>query len=135
MQMRKVVRLFVAVGLTVALAGEARAADADVRVESDAKAGKYLADGEGMALYLFKKDSPEKSACAGPCVQAWPIFHREKVHPGEGLDASGFGTITRDDGQKQTTYKKMPLYYFARDERPGDTKGHGVNEVWVLAAP
>lgn len=135
MQTRNVVRILAALGLMVALGGQARAADPDVRVEPDAKVGKRLADGKGMSLYLFKKDSPGKSACAGPCVGAWPIFHREKVNPGEGLQASDFETITREDGQKQTTYKKMPLYYFARDERPGDTNGHGVKDVWVLAAP
>jgi predicted lipoprotein with Yx(FWY)xxD motif len=29
--------------------------------------------------YVFKKDSPGKSACAGPCVAKWPIYYREKV--------------------------------------------------------
>jgi predicted lipoprotein with Yx(FWY)xxD motif len=29
----------------------------------------------------------------------------------------------------------MPLYYFARDAAPGDTKGDGVKEIWSLAQP
>jgi len=31
--------------------------------------------------------------------------------------------------------KGMPLYYFARDAAPGDTKGDGVKEIWPLAKP
>jgi hypothetical protein len=48
---------------------------------------------------------------------------------------SGFASITREDGKKQTTYKGMPLYYFARDAAPGDTKADVVKEIWLLAKP
>jgi predicted lipoprotein with Yx(FWY)xxD motif len=84
---------------------------------------------------VFKKDSKGKSACAGPCVQAWPVYYREKVVPAGSLEASSFGTITREDGEKQTTYKGMPLYYWVKDAAPGDITGHGVKEVWFLATP
>jgi predicted lipoprotein with Yx(FWY)xxD motif len=53
MQTRNVVRILAALGLVVALGGQARAADPDVRVEPDAKVGKRLADGKGMSLYLL----------------------------------------------------------------------------------
>ena len=49
--------------------------------------------------------------------------------------AADFGTITREDGQKQTTYKGMPLYYFAGDKAAGEVKGQGVKDVWYVAAP
>jgi predicted lipoprotein with Yx(FWY)xxD motif len=116
--------------------GAARAADDEVKVEKSAEHGSYLADGKGMALYLFKKDAKGKSVCAGPCVESWPLFQAEnvKVQSGE-VKASDFATITREDGQKQTTYKGMPLYYFVKDKKPGDTTGHGVKEVWILATP
>jgi hypothetical protein len=45
------------------------------------------------------------------------------------LKASDFASITREDGKKQTTYKGMPLYYFARDAASGDTKGDGAREA------
>ena len=52
-----------------------------------------------------------------------------------GLSPGDFGNITREDGQKQVTYKGMPLYYFAGDKAPGDTAGQGVRDVWYAAAP
>ena len=44
-------------------------------------------------------------------------------------------TITRDDGTMQVTYNGMPLYGFAADKAPGDTKGDGVGGVWSVAKP
>ncbi len=45
-------------------------------------------------------------------------------------------TITRDDGSKQVTYKGLPLYRFAQDAAPGDTKGDGfANGLWAAAKP
>ena len=53
----------------------------------------------------------------------------------DGLKAADFGTITRADGQKQTTYKGMPLYYFGGDKAPGDTIGQGAKDVWYVVNP
>jgi predicted lipoprotein with Yx(FWY)xxD motif len=65
----------------------------------------------------------------------WPLYYVEKVAVKDGLDAKNFGTITRADGQKQTTYKGMPLYFFAGDKAPGDTNGQGVKDVWYVVNP
>ncbi len=106
-----------------------------VKVVQKDKVGSYLADAKGMTLYFFKKDSPGKSACAGDCVAKWPLYYAEKVAPTGSLKAADFGTITREDGQKQTTYKGMPLYYFAADMAAGDTNGQGVRDIWYAATP
>jgi predicted lipoprotein with Yx(FWY)xxD motif len=106
-----------------------------VKVAKKDPIGSYLTDTKGMTLYTFKKDSPGKSACEGPCVEKWPLYYREAVAAKDGLKAEDFATITRADGQKQTTYKGMPLYYFAGDKAAGDTAGQGVKEVWTAAAP
>jgi predicted lipoprotein with Yx(FWY)xxD motif len=124
-----------AVALALAFSGAARADHHAVKVAKDEKHGAYLADAKGMALYVFKKDSPGKSACAGECVAKWPLYHREKVDAGAGVSGADFGTISREDGQKQTTYKGMPLYYFAGDKAPAQTYGDGVKDVWSLARP
>jgi predicted lipoprotein with Yx(FWY)xxD motif len=29
----------------------------------------------------------------------------------------------------------MPLYYFARDNAPGDTNGNGIANVWFATTP
>ena len=46
-----------------------------------------------------------------------------------------FSIITRDDGSKQWAYKEKPLYLWFRDEKPGDTMGEGVGDVWLVARP
>jgi predicted lipoprotein with Yx(FWY)xxD motif len=135
MSKRNIVRFVTAIGLAAALAGSARADDPTIKVAKSDKAGSYLTDGKGMALYVFKKDLPGKSACAGQCVANWPVFFREKVGVSGDLKDSDFATMTREDGQKQTTYKGMPLYYFVQDTSPGEVKGHGAKEVWFAATP
>jgi predicted lipoprotein with Yx(FWY)xxD motif len=50
--------------------------------------------------------------------------------------ASGdYSVITRDDGTKQWALKGKPLYYWVKDQKPGDTTGDGVNSVWHTAKP
>jgi len=106
-----------------------------VMVKSMEGLGNYLADSKGMTLYHFKSDSPGKSACTGGCLQRWPIFYSEKMEVPKGLDAKDFGTITREDGKKQTTFRGYPLYYFASDKKPGDALGQGVGGVWFVVDP
>jgi predicted lipoprotein with Yx(FWY)xxD motif len=96
--------------------------------------GRVLVDGAGMTLYVFKKDLPGQSACRGDCVARWPVYLAEGA-PAGGLKAEDFGTITRSDGRRQTTYKGMPLYSFAADKVPGDVKGQGMKDVWFAAVP
>jgi predicted lipoprotein with Yx(FWY)xxD motif len=68
-------------------------------------------------------------------ITRWPVlwvllfYDQEKVGVTGDLKASDFASITREDGKKQTTYKGMLLYYFARDAPPGDTKGDGAKEI------
>lgn len=123
------------VAAAIAFAGTAAANDHAVKITKKEGVGSYLTDRAGKALYTFKKDMPGMSHCEGMCAERWPIFFREKVEAKDGLQATDFATITRADGKKQTTYKGMPLYYFAADGGPGDCKGHQVNQVWFAAAP
>jgi predicted lipoprotein with Yx(FWY)xxD motif len=113
------------------------ASAAALNVKTKDGIGSYLADEKGMTLYLFKKDSPGKSACAatGGCLEKWPLFYAEKIAPAAGIDAAAIGVITRDDGKKQTTYRGLPLYYFFKDKADGDSLGQGVNSVWYIVSP
>ena len=133
--MRTIQRLasLTATAVLLVAAGPALADHHAVKVSK--KSGGFLTDTKGMALYTFKHDMPGVSHCEGPCVDKWPIYYREAVEPKDGLKATDFGTITRSDGKKQTTYRGMPLYYFAGDKAPGDTAGQGVKDVWYLAVP
>jgi predicted lipoprotein with Yx(FWY)xxD motif len=107
----------------------------EVRVAAKEGVGSYLADADGKSLYWFTKDSPGKSACAGPCLAKWPLFYREIKAVPEPLKAADFGSIKRDDGGEQTTFRGYPLYYWSGDASAGDTKGQGLNGVWFLIDP
>jgi len=121
--------------LSLALAGVALADHHAIKLAEKDGVGKFLTDSKGMTLYMFKKDSPGKSVCAGPCVVKWPLYFREMVAVPEGLPAGDFGTITREDGKRQTTYKGWPLYYFEGDKAAGDVLGQGVGNVWFVVNP
>ena len=99
--------------------------------------GTYLVDENGMTLYMFKKDTPGKSACgaANGCLEKWPLFYIGAEWITSGVDATAFGALSRDDGKEQTTYKGSPLYYFVKDKVPGDTNGQGLNDAWYVVAP
>jgi predicted lipoprotein with Yx(FWY)xxD motif len=117
------------------LAAPALAADNAVKVATSQAHVKYLTDGAGITLYWFKNDSPGMSACFGGCVDNWPLFYRESVEPADGLKAEDFGTITRSDGKKQTTFRGYPLYYFAADVNPGEMHGQGMIGRWFTVDP
>jgi len=134
MRKRAVVYAVCAV-LSLVFAGVASADHHAVKVSAKDGVGKFFTDTKGMTLYIFKKDSPGKSACAGPCVEKWPLYFRDKVAVPDGVKAEHFGTITREDGKKQTTYKGWPLYYFAGDKQSGDVTGQGMGNVWFVANP
>lgn len=108
---------------------------ATVRV-ADSDLGEILVDGEGMTLYLFTNDVAGKSNCSGGCATTWPpLIADGDLEAGDGVDESGLATIDRDDGTKQVAYNGVPLYYYAPDEAPGDTKGQGVGGVWYVLGP
>jgi predicted lipoprotein with Yx(FWY)xxD motif len=109
-------------------------ADEAAKVTSKEGVGSFLVDGKGMTLYVFKKDAPGKSNCAGECLAKWPAFTGAGA-TGAGVSAKDFASITRAEGGKQTTYKGAPLYTFAGDKAAGDTKGQGLKDVWYVAAP
>ncbi|RYX91519.1 MAG: hypothetical protein EOO28_25095 [Comamonadaceae bacterium] len=87
----------------------------------------------GMTLYVFDRDTAGngKSACNGPCATNWPALMA-------GTDAKPMGdytVITRDDGKMQWAMKGKPLYYWAKDSKPGDKTGDGFMNVWHVAKP
>ena len=92
-----------------------------------------LTDPAGMTLYVFDKDAAGsgKSVCNAECAAKWP-----PLSAAAGAGASGdYGVITRDDGARQWSYKGKPLYRWAKDQKPGDMSGDGVNNVWHVAKP
>jgi predicted lipoprotein with Yx(FWY)xxD motif len=79
-----------------------------------------------MTLYIFAKDAAGsgKSVCNGMCATNWPPLLVE----GSPSISGDYSVITRDDGKKQLAYKGMPLYFYAKDTKPGDKIGDGRSE-------
>ena len=94
----------------------------------------YLADPNGMTLYIFLKDSSGVSTCTGQCVESWPIFYTDKIMVPMGMDAKEFGVISRADGKMQNTFRGWPLYYSSGDKMAGQTSGQGFNNVWFYVS-
>jgi predicted lipoprotein with Yx(FWY)xxD motif len=101
--------------------------------------GMVLVDGSGRTLYLFEKDQPNQSACAGACAAAWPADQSSGTpKAGSGVTASMLGTIKRGDNTTQVTYNKHPLYYFSGDSGAGQHNGQGVDAFgakWFVVGP
>ncbi len=106
-----------------------------IKLAYNPKIGFYLVDREGRTLYFFAKDYDGKSRCYGDCVARWPPFYVEDINPSPGLDKNDFKVVMRDDGTKQVAYKGWPLYYFFKDDEPGDIYGDGIRGVWFVAKP
>jgi predicted lipoprotein with Yx(FWY)xxD motif len=105
--------------------------------KNDTLGASILTDSKGMSLYMFKRDSGTTSVCYGGCAAAWPalLLTSGPLRAGLGLKTSLLGTTGRTDGTVQVTYAGHPLYYFARDTKPGDTNGQGFATLWyVLSA-
>jgi len=87
----------------------------------------------GMTLYTFDRDvaGSGKSVCNGPCATNWPPLMAKAGDKGSG----DWAVTARDDGSQQWAYKGKPLYFWAKDTKPGDRTGDGFNKVWQLARP
>lgn len=86
-----------------------------------------------MTLYTFDKDAAGsgKSVCNGTCASNWPPL----VAAADAKPNGDWSVLTRDDGSRQWAYKGKPLYFWAKDQKPGDRSGDGFNKVWHLATP
>lgn len=117
-------------------ASSTAAAAVDLKTASSS-AGNIVVDAAGMSVYYFTKDVKDSgtSACTAACLAAWPPLLTTRATPtAEGVTGT-LGTITTPAGAKQVTLNGLPLYYFAKDTKPGDVLGQGVNDVWYLASP
>ena len=91
--------------------------------------GKFLAGGQGRAMYLFEADKSSASTCTGACAATWPpVTTASMPTAGSGVEQSLLGTTKRADGTEQVTYNGHPLYYFAADTGAGTAKGQGSKE-------
>jgi len=121
-QIRFLTQILAAAAL-VAVTGAAVAQNAPVKHE-----GGMLVGQNGMTLYTFDKDpaGAGKSVCNGPCAGNWPPL----AAASDAMPSGDYAIITRDDGAKQWAFKGKPLYFWVKDQKPGDKTGDGFNGVW-----
>ncbi|QAY69430.1 COG4315 family predicted lipoprotein [Xylanimonas protaetiae] len=151
--MRKVTYALAAAAVVAGLAGCASGSSGDsgdsgateapsvaagtVLTTADSDLGRIVVDKDGMAVYVFGKDTPGSgaSACTGDCLAAWPPVHADGDTPkAEGVTGD-LGTIQGNDGELQVTLDGRPLYLYAGDGSPGDVAGQGLNDLWWVLAP
>lgn len=117
---------------------------ATVKVSESQEYGKYLTDADGRALYLFTTDTQGEGdakaqvSCTGECLERWPpLYSQGEPQAGEGADAAKLATIEHG-GKMMVTYNGWPLYYFFKDEGPGQTTGQDIESFggeWYLVTP
>jgi predicted lipoprotein with Yx(FWY)xxD motif len=108
----------------------------DVVIDSSSSDPPYLVDGSGMSLYTFRNDTQGVSNCTGDCQENWfPLLATGRLVRGTGVPETQLGDIELSDGIRQVTYGGLPLYYYGKDLKPGDTLGEGIDELWFLARP
>jgi predicted lipoprotein with Yx(FWY)xxD motif len=100
--------------------------------------GATLVDGQGRTLYLFDGDRPNVSMLSQAGLAVWPTVTATGAPVAKGgVNASKIGTILTH-GHRQVTYDHHPLYIYVGDQKPGDTKGQGLNEfgaLWYVLSP
>jgi predicted lipoprotein with Yx(FWY)xxD motif len=110
-----------------------------VAVAKNPELGPILVSSDGLTLYDFHKDKGTESACYGACAGAWPpLITSGEPRATKGAEAAKLGTTKRDDGTTQVTYAGHPLYTYAADTKPGDTKGHDIDSFgaeWYALQP
>ena len=98
--------------------------------------GKTLVvSARGMTLYTLSAETHGRFICTSKaCLATWkPVVVPAGTRP---TGAVSLSTVKRPDGRTQVTFRGRPLYRFAGDRKPGDTKGNGFKDVgtWLAAA-
>jgi predicted lipoprotein with Yx(FWY)xxD motif len=98
--------------------------------------GPVVANDRDQVLYTYADDSPAKSACiADWCLVDWPPLQAQSVPTKPSTITAPVGTITGGGGTTQVTLAGHPLYAFAGDLHPGDTRGQAIGDDWYLISP
>ncbi|MBC8082065.1 MAG: hypothetical protein H7Z21_02535 [Hymenobacter sp.] len=115
------------------------------KTTSQSTTKSFLVDNQGRTLYTFGRDqtnpATQPTNCAGNCVATWPVYLEAGRNLPSNLRSADFGSITRPDGpngttRQQTTYKGLPLYYYAPDGAVRNkVEGDGIGNIWAVATP
>jgi predicted lipoprotein with Yx(FWY)xxD motif len=98
--------------------------------------GSVVADDRGQVLYIYTDDTPTQSACTADwCLVDWPPLQASGDPTKAPTISAPVAVIRGAGGTNQVTLAGHPLYTFAGDLHPGDTRGQGIGGDWYLIAP
>ncbi len=121
-----------------------------IKIHKSEKFGDYLVDNKNRSFYTFEREDgstgwPE--GCNIPfsvnCSKEWyPLIWTKGFgksrYVGKGLQRELLGKTKIGRNRYQITYNKHPLFRYAKDEMPLDTKGHNLKSLganWYLLDP
>lgn len=120
------------------------AAKAELTPQGAAVPAPYMTNRAGRTVYVFMNDTPgatPTSACAGACLDAWPVWTAPATLDAMALPSSmkrsDFGQFDRTVAGatvKQLTYRGFPLYFHKPDASAGATTGH-MSGAWRAIDP
>ncbi len=97
--------------------------------------GFYYVDAGGLTLYAlnqriaFTRSGGREPYCTGPCAKLWT----ELPAPSDAKPVGDWSVVTGAAGP-QWAYRKNPVFTYAADRSPGQTKGDGYEDLWSLIA-
>lgn len=105
-----------------------------IMIANNSYLGTYLADSRGMTLYHLTSDQGKNmSTCTtAACKESWPLFYNATIRVPPNLNSNDFGSITTN-GNKQTTYKGWPLYYFIEDKKHSSKAFYALDDPFEAA--
>jgi predicted lipoprotein with Yx(FWY)xxD motif len=131
---RGVVVVLVAMLAIAAMALGAGAAGKTATTISTAKNSKFgTILVAGTTVYTLKGKN-----CTGACLKAWPPVvlpsGTAAATAGGDVDDTKLGTKALADGSMQVTYDGAPLYWYAKDKKPGSVKGNTTDKFGKWSA-
>ncbi|MGH9307305.1 MAG: COG4315 family predicted lipoprotein [Acidimicrobiales bacterium] len=96
-----------------------------VKAEANPTLGSILVDSGGMTLYTLTSNN-KSLPCNQACLRIWPALTLPSGATPTGPGSVGVLGVTTQNGISQVTDNGRPLYRFAADQAPGDTKGDGI---------
>jgi len=128
--------LLIAACGSTAIPKQPRTTDPVIGIAAREELGEVMT-ADGMTVYVYTKDRPRQTVCYDICAMNWPpllVTHTPTLS--QPFPGGTFGSVIRQDGSKQLTYKNLPLYLYIEDPPGTDqANGQGVDQEWFVVKP
>jgi predicted lipoprotein with Yx(FWY)xxD motif len=104
------------------------ASSTSVSTAHSARLGRSVLIAGGHTLYALSAETGGRFVCTNKaCLALWsPLTVGSGQRP---RGSVALGTVARPDGTRQVTFRGQPLYTFAQDTSPGESRGEGFRDV------